>query len=100
VTVILCCVVLCRCQDRFLVQVVQRFSISGLILSRNRAEDLILGNEGDKLRSMKREDIHVMMFIPIFTNIILLSYLLNYLLSPWCRTLFEKLIVSQLVTKS
>jgi len=26
-------------------------------------------------------------------------YLLNYLLTPWCRILFEKLIVAQLVKK-
>jgi hypothetical protein len=27
----------------------------------------------------------------------LLNYLLTYLLTPWCRILFEKLIVTQLV---
>jgi hypothetical protein len=29
----------------------------------------------------------------------LLTYLLTYLLTPWCRALFEKLIVIQLVKK-
>jgi hypothetical protein len=29
-----------------------------------------------------------------------LTYLLTYLLTPWCRMLFEKLIVTQLVKKS
>jgi hypothetical protein len=33
----------------------------------------------------------------ILTN--LLTYLLTYLLTPWCRVLFEKLIVTQLVKK-
>jgi hypothetical protein len=27
----------------------------------------------------------------------LLTYLLTYLLTPWCRTLFEKLIVIQII---
>jgi len=27
------------------------------------------------------------------------TYLLTYLLTPWCRTLFEKLIVTQLSKK-
>jgi hypothetical protein len=29
----------------------------------------------------------------------LLTYLLTYLLTPWCKTLFEKLIVTQHVKK-
>jgi hypothetical protein len=33
----------------------------------------------------------------IWTN--LLTYLLTYILTPWCRILFEKLIVTQLVKK-
>jgi hypothetical protein len=39
-------------------------------------------------------------FIFIFTfKTLQLTYLLTYLLTPWCRILFEKLIVTQLVKK-
>jgi hypothetical protein len=35
----------------------------------------------------------------MFSHAYLLTYLLIYLLTPWCRILFEKLIVTQLVKK-
>jgi hypothetical protein len=39
------------------------------------------------------------MYLSDVQNEPLFTYLLTYLLTPWCRTLFEKLIVTQLIKK-
>jgi hypothetical protein len=36
--------------------------------------------------------------VPLFLESII-TYLLTYLLTPWCRILFEKLIVTQIIKK-
>jgi hypothetical protein len=42
---------------------------------------------------------YITQFSPVFWYLISLTYLLTYLLTPWCSILFEKLIVTQLVKK-
>jgi hypothetical protein len=44
-------------------------------------------------------EFHKNLPIPLILLTYLLTYLLTHSLTPWCRILFEKLIVTQLVKK-